>query len=83
MKSIKLRHAKNVLFVSLNIISLRKKFKLVKFVLLNELIDLIFVSEGKLDDSFLSSQFCVKGFYVHRQNTTGTSGGLAGDIGHW
>ena len=76
LKSYKSRHAKNLIFGSLNINSLRNKFDAMKDVLIDGLVDFLCISESKLDDSFPSSQFNVKGFYVHRQDSTATSGGL-------
>ena len=57
----------------LNINSIRNKFDCVKFVIDNK-IDIFLVSETKLDDSFPTVQFLIKGFgtpYRHERNPKG------------
>ena len=60
----------------LNINSIRNKFEALKFIIGNN-IDILLISETKLDDSFLSAQFLIKGFsapYTFDRNSKG--GGL-------
>ena len=60
----------------LNINSIRNKFEALKFIIDNN-IDIFLISETKLDDSFPSAQFLIKGFsapYSFDRNSKG--GGL-------
>ena len=52
-----------LILVHLNINSIRNKFEALKFIIDNN-IDIFLISETKLDDSFPSAQFLVKGFSV-------------------
>jgi len=67
---------KNVIIGSLNINSLRNKFKPVCDILYNGYVDVMCICESKLDNSFPHSQFSVKGFHCFRQDCTGRSGGI-------
>ena len=68
--------AKNLLIGALNINSLRNKFDALKQVLTDGFIDVLTVCETKLDVSFPFNQFSVKGFFVHRQDSSARSGGI-------
>ena len=76
LKCFRSSHVKNLIIGALNINSLRNKFNSFKHVLTNGYVDFFTISESKLDESFPVSQFYVKGFYVHRQDSTAQSGGL-------
>ena len=76
LKHFRSKHVKNVLIGALNINSLRNKFNVLQDVLYNGFIDIFSVIESKLDESFPVNQFAVKGFHVHRQDVSATSGGI-------
>ena len=60
----------------LNINSIRNKFEALKFIIGNN-IDILLISETKLDDSFPSVQFLIKGFSApYRFHRNSMSGGL-------
>ena len=60
----------------LNINSVRNKFEALTYITDNN-IDLLLISETKLDDSFPTAQFQMKGFSVpYRYDRNGKSGGL-------
>ena len=61
LKNLRLNHPKNILIGHLNINSIRNKFdSLIKMV--TEEIDILMITETKLDDSFPASQFFKQGF---------------------
>ena len=60
----------------LNINSIRNKFEALKFIIGNN-IDILLISETKLDDSFPSAQFLIKGFSApYRFDRNSKGGGL-------
>ena len=60
----------------LNINSLRNKFEALQFII-NRNLDIILLSETKLDDSFPSAQFMLKNFGVpYRSDRNSNRGGL-------
>ena len=60
----------------LNINSVRNKFEALTYIIDNN-IDLLLISETKLDDSFPTAQFQMKGFSVpYRYDRNGKGGGL-------
>ena len=60
----------------LNINSIRNKFEALTYIIDNN-IDLLLISETKLDDSFPTAQFQMKGFSVpYRYDRNGKGGGL-------
>jgi hypothetical protein len=67
---------KNFIFSHLNINSLRNKFHEVSELLSNDYVDLLCISETKLDSSFTSSQFHVTDFKIHRKDRDAHGGGL-------
>lgn len=76
LKLFRSNNVNRLLIGALNINSLRKKFDAFKFILTEGFMDIFSISESKIDDSFPVSQFSVKGFYVYRQDSTATSGGI-------
>ena len=77
LKSFRVNHKKQMIFGHLNINSLRKKFYELKDMLADNVIDIVFLSETKLDESFPPPQFNVNGFSHHRNDRNGLGGGLA------
>ena len=70
------KYIKNLFFAHVNINSIRNKFDYVHDILSNNLIDMLAISETKLDDSFTNQQFVCTGFNIHRYDYTGRSGGI-------
>ena len=77
LKSFRVNHKKQMIFGHLNINGLRKKFFEFKDMLADSVIDNVFLSENKLDESFPTPQFNVNGFSHHRNDRNGHGGGLA------
>ena len=73
-------YKRNMIFGSLNINSLRNKFYEIKSMLVNGLIDILFILETKLDESFTPNQFCIDGFMHCRRDRNEHGGGMAAYI---
>ena len=61
----------------LNINSLRYKFDSIKDLLTQNIVDLLFIAETKLDDSFVDAQFSVDNYHLWRADRTQNRGGVA------
>ena len=61
LEKMKAQSSGKLILVHLNINSIRNKFEALKFIIDNN-IDIFLISETKLDDSFPSAQFLIKGF---------------------
>ena len=62
MKSLHLKNPKNIIFLHLNINSVRNKFKNMSS-LISENVEILIVAETKLDSSFPTAQFLIPGFH--------------------
>ena len=69
-------HKRNFIFVHVNMNSYRHKFAPTQELLRGRFVDLLIISESKLDESFPNSQFDVEGYTIHRQDKSASSGGL-------
>ena len=67
---------KNLIVGHLNINGLRNKFSEIEYMLLQNTLDIFFVSETKLDESFPKHQFNVPGFESHRADRNSHGGGI-------
>ena len=61
--NLKLRNLNRLIFGQININSIRNKFELL-FSLVSNNIDVLLISETKIDNTFPVSQFCVPGYSV-------------------
>ena len=76
LKEIKIQSPDKLSLGHLNINSVRNKFEALTYIIDNN-IDLLLISETKLDDSFPTAQFQMKGFGVpYRYDRYGKGGGL-------
>ena len=74
LKEIKIQSPDKLILGHLNINSVRNKFEA---LIIDNNIDLLLISETKLDDSFPTAQLQMKGFSVpYRYDRNGKSGGL-------
>ena len=72
----KAQSSDNLILGHLNINSIRNKFDPLKFITGNN-IDIFLISETKLDDSFPTAQFLIKGFDApYRFDRNSKGGGL-------
>ena len=73
LKEMKAQSSDKLILGHLNINSIRNKFEALKFIIDNN-IDIFLISETKLDDSFPTAQFLIKGFsasYIFDRNSKG------------
>ena len=76
LNEIRKKNPNGIIIAHLNINSIRNKFEMLKEVIGNK-IDILLISETKLDDTFPLSQFILEGFTPpYRLNRTEHGGGL-------
>ena len=75
------KYVKNVFIAHVNINSIRNKFDYIHDIMSNNLVDILAISETKLDDSFTDQQFLCTGFNSHRNDSTHIkSRGISGNL---
>jgi len=74
------KNRNNVKFAHLNINSIRHKFAPLADYLQKSVIDVLFVQETKLDDSFPFGQFQIPYFVLHRKDVRQDCGGLFAQV---
>ena len=74
LKEMKDQSSDKLILGHLNINSIRNKFEVLKFIIGNN-IDIFLISETKLDDSFPTAQFLIKGFSAHYRLDRNSKGG--------
>ena len=86
LKSFRKKHKKSLIFGYYNVNSIRYKFLELKPILTDGLLDILFISETKLDSSFPLQQFKIQQFSDYRRDRNSNGGGLAlyirSDINH-
>ena len=73
LKALKTKNSKRLVFGNLNINTINNKFEQLKYIIKNN-IDVLIVTETKLDSSFPSGQFLIDGFaklFPRDRNKTG------------
>ena len=70
------KHPKNLIISHVNINSVRNKFEYVYDLLSKGLIDVLCITETKLDDSFSSILFACQGYKCYRKDRNMSSGGM-------
>ena len=80
LKAFRASHPKNLITGHLNINSVRNKFVEISDLLTENLIDILFLSETKLDGSFPLPQFHVTGFKCHRADRNIHGGGIMAHV---
>ena len=76
LRDVRRSYPKNFMAAHLNINSLRYKFDEIKEVLTDNIVDLLIISETKLDESFNDNLFSVDGYKVQRRDRNQYGGGL-------
>ena len=76
LKDIRKNCKSNIIVSHVNINSLKHKFDYFHEILSEGLLDVLCVTETKLDDTYSSSLFYCKGFKCHRKDRTARSGGI-------
>ena len=75
IKTIRLKTANRLTIAQLNINSLRNKFNFLVQMMSNN-IDILLISETKIDSSFPSAQFYIMGYTLYRRDRNINGGGL-------
>ena len=76
LSGFRVKHLNRVIFAHININSIRHKFDMLVDIIKGN-IDILLISETKIDDTFLTPQFMIPGFSTpFRLNRTGNGGGL-------
>ena len=63
LKNVRLKNVKNIIIGTLNINSLPSKFDQLKFLVIGN-IDILIITETKLDESLPVSQFYIEGYAI-------------------
>lgn len=71
------KHTKKFICAYLNINSLRNKISHIKELLQKGTVDMLFIAETKIDNSFVDSQFRVDNYTLWRADRTANGGGIA------
>ena len=75
MDNIRQKHSNMLVIAQLNIDSLRNKFALLS-TMIKDYVDLLLISETKIDSSFPTAQFHIDGYTIHRRNRDENGDGL-------
>ena len=75
MDNIRQKHSNMLVIAQLNIDSLRNKFALLS-TMIKDYVDLLLISETKIDSSFPTAQFHIDGYTIHRRDRGENGGGL-------
>ena len=76
IRRFKLDHTKNMIISHYNIISIRNKFMEIYPLLTDFDIDILGLSETKIDQSFISAQFAIQTYKLYRQDRDDRGGGI-------
>jgi len=76
VNNIRLKYAKNVIFSHINVNSLRRKFDEMRCLLDNGYVDILCISETKLDSADKNCLFHVDNYTMFRQDKRKNSGGI-------
>ena len=75
LKSIRSKNTNRLILAQININSIRNKFE--SFVdMFNDNIDILLISETKIDSSFPNAQFSIKGYSLYRRDRNAYGGGI-------
>ena len=69
------KHSNRLVIAQLNINSLRNKFASLS-TMIKDYVDLLLISETKIDSSFPTAQFHIDGYTIHRRDRDENGGGL-------
>ena len=75
LNNIKLENANRLVIAHLNINSLRNKFEALKYIIKGN-VDILVISETKLDDTFPNNQFTMDGYKHYRFDKNSNSSGI-------
>ena len=75
IQRIRLKNPNRLIVAQININSLRNKFDFLVPIISNS-IDILLISETKIDDSFPNAQFYIAGYTIYRRDRNVNGGGL-------
>ena len=75
LKNIRQKHSNRLVIAQLNINSIRNKFTSLPNMI-KDSIDILLISETKIDSSFPTVQFHIDGYTIHRRDRNENGGGL-------
>ena len=75
LNNIRQKHSNRLVIAQLNINSLRNKFASLS-TMIKDYVDLLLISETKIDSSFPTAQFHIDGYTIHRRDRDENGGGL-------
>ena len=75
LQSLRIKNVDKIVLGHININSIRKKFDVLVDLIRNK-IDILLISETKIDNSFLTSQFGIQGYTPFRLDRSANGGGL-------
>ena len=75
LKSLKLKNTNKIIIGHLNINSIRNKFESRKYIINNN-VDMLLISETKLNDTYPGSQFFIDGFHPPYRKDRNDIGGV-------
>ena len=76
LKCIKLKNPKNIVITHVNINSIRNKFSELRLILDRNIVDILVITETKVDASFTNTIFMVPNYKLYRLDNTAKSGGV-------
>ena len=76
LSNIRSKYPKRFIYAYLNVYSIRYKICHIKEVLQKGIVDMLFLAETKLDQSFVDCQFKVDNYSLWRADRTANGGGL-------
>ena len=79
LKNLKSKNNNRIIFAHININSLRNKFDMISDLVKGN-IDILLISETKIDDTFLTSQFYIPGFSTPYRLDRSVNGGHGGGL---
>ena len=76
LNSVRMSCPKNIMISHININSVRNKFHELSDLFIRSLVDILFISETKLDQSFRQAPFEVTGYKSYRKDRSSHGGGI-------
>ena len=76
ISNFRVNHPKNLIVCHYNVNSIRNKFHELSSLLTDQSVDVLAISETKLDDSFPRAQFQILNYRLHRQDRNERGGGI-------
>ena len=76
LRTVRKTHGKNLVFLHVNINSLKDKYDNIDELLVNKYADVLCITETKLNDEYKSPLYECNGFKLYRKDRTSNSGGM-------